>query len=126
MGRGYLDLLILWLLLSHGVFSIELLANYKYWKSVSDQLTYDYSGNSRHGILNNDYIVTDRGLTPNIEYYFPSLMNYHNPELAKYLKLLGFKYLLWKFWLILWAYSGEVFAKESFDKVSRSYNRINL
>jgi hypothetical protein len=55
--------------------SLELLANYKYWKSASTQLSYDYSGNSRHGSLLSNYILTDRGLVPNM-FYYPSLMSY--------------------------------------------------
>ena len=43
--------------------SIELLANYKLWSSASDQLAYDFSGNSRHARLFNNFIVTDRGIT---------------------------------------------------------------
>ncbi len=43
--------------------SIELLANYKLWSSVSDQLAYDFSGNSRHGRLYGNFVFTDREVT---------------------------------------------------------------
>jgi hypothetical protein len=46
----------------HEVSSIEFLANYKCWKSASDQMTYDYSGSSGDVSLHFDYIVTDRGV----------------------------------------------------------------
>ncbi len=59
----------------HEVNSLELVANYKYSKSVSGELTYDYSGNLRHGKLNDNYIITDRGLYP-FNYYFPDLMHH--------------------------------------------------
>jgi hypothetical protein len=56
------------------VTSIELLANYKFWDSVSNQIIYDYSGNSRHGeMLDFENIIsTDRGVT-NVDGFTPAL-----------------------------------------------------
>jgi hypothetical protein len=81
------------------VSSLELLANYKYWKSVSDQLTYDYSGKSRHGSLFLDYTVTDRGLSPNA-FSFASLMSYRYPTLNDY---------TFSFWMFNNASSGQFY-----------------
>ena len=48
------------------VWSMELVANYKLWDSISDALIYDYSGNSRHAFIENlnpdATFFTDRGL----------------------------------------------------------------
>lgn len=83
MVRVGLQTSLVFCLLVYRVASIELLANYKYWKSISNTLTYDYSGNSRHGGLFDSYIFTDRGISPNT-FYFPSIMSYNNPRLADY------------------------------------------
>ncbi len=48
--------------------SVELLDSYKLWRSVSDQLAYDFSGNSRHTRLFSNFVFTDRGITP----FYPS------------------------------------------------------
>ncbi len=48
------------------VAAIELVANYRLWDSVSSQIIYDYSGNSRHGKYsqtNFNPVYTDRGMT---------------------------------------------------------------
>lgn len=67
--------LIASILILHVVTSLEVLANYKYWKSAGYQMIYDYSGNSRHGRLYGNYIVTDRGLVP-YEFFFTDLLAY--------------------------------------------------
>jgi hypothetical protein len=46
--------------------SIELVANYKLWKSVSTQFAYDFSGNSRHGRFLSSFIATDRGIATSL------------------------------------------------------------
>ncbi len=83
MVRGVLTLFVFSLFLAHEAASLELLANYKYWKSVSDQLSYDYSGNLRHAGLFWRYIVTDRGVLAN-EHFYPSFMAYRYPYLSEY------------------------------------------
>jgi hypothetical protein len=59
------------------VTSLELVANYKFWDSVSSRIIYDYSGNSRHGeIVNPDkLIITDRGVTNDGDYLRPRCMS---------------------------------------------------
>jgi hypothetical protein len=87
MVRGNIALLAISLILFQEIASIELLANYKYWNSASNQLTYDYSGNSRHGNLSVNCIVTDRGLSiyPAANtFYFLTLMHYKYPILNEY------------------------------------------
>ena len=64
MGRVYFTTFTL-MTLSHllCVSSIELVANYKFWDSVSDQIVFDASGNSRHGEwLDPNFHITDRGV----------------------------------------------------------------
>jgi hypothetical protein len=60
MARKLFALMILGMLLVENVISLTLVANYKYWKSVSRDLTYDYSGNRRHGSHFEKCVVTDR------------------------------------------------------------------
>lgn len=66
--------------------SIELLANRKLWKSVSDQLAYYFSGNQRHGRLFNNFVFTDRGISPLYpsDKYAMNLMNYGFLSLDEY------------------------------------------
>ena len=54
--------------LVYQVKSIELLANYKIWRSASDKLVYDFSGNSRHAKLDHDFVFTDRGVATKAGY----------------------------------------------------------
>ncbi len=84
--------------LIYSVASIELVANYKYFKSAGDRFSYDYSGNARHASLFPNYIVTDSGLVPN-SFYFPSLMSY---------ALLPFDEYVFTFWMFNQAQASSV------------------
>jgi hypothetical protein len=57
-------------LLPTGILSLELLGNYRFWDSVSDQIVYDYSGLNHHGVFTGSYFFTDRGFTTNTVAYF--------------------------------------------------------
>jgi hypothetical protein len=90
------------LLLSTSALTIELLANYKYWRSAGEDLCYDYSGNSRHGRVNsgNGYNATERGLMP-YNYYENNLMTYAFPSRSEYIT---------SFWLLSHALAESRFS----------------
>lgn len=110
MGESKLVKFTVILLHFYTVATIELLANYKYSRSASDQFIYDYSGNSRHGTISASYMLTDRGLSPHTS-YGQTFMSYKNPTLSDY------TFSLWiynnigqgRFWFILYPDSGRRF-----------------
>jgi hypothetical protein len=83
MGRSNISLLVFSLFLAFEASSLDMLANYKFWKSASGKLIYDYSGNSRHTSLFYDYVLTDRGLCTNTRFSL-SMMSYSYPVLNEY------------------------------------------
>lgn len=94
-------------LLSFGVFlycqafSSELLANYKLWDVVNNQILYDHSGNSRHGAPGWRYIYTDRGLSSYWEALVVALSNLPDPTER-------FSDLAISFWLFSKAQSSDL------------------
>ena len=75
--------------------SMELVANYKLWDSISDALIYDYSGNSRHAFIENlkpdATFFTDRGL------YFRGQSLFNLPS-NKYCSNPGYSDMALSFW----------------------------
>jgi hypothetical protein len=69
MGCNIIAFQLVLVFVSFGVYSLELVANYKFWDSASDQIIYDYSGKGRHGQMYYNFMFTDRGITPRFGYY---------------------------------------------------------
>ncbi len=92
-------------------YSIELLANYKLWQSVSPELAYDFSGNSRHASLRDAFIVTDRGLRPSDAYKI-RLMKYGFLSLEDYVISV---------WMLNYAGSGQYSYLDLYVRTDSSY-----
>jgi hypothetical protein len=97
MGLVKLPLFLLSLTLYYQVSSLEQLAYYKFWESVSDQLIYDYSRKLRHAGLFGNYVYTDRGLSMKHHSYL-NLMSYGFIDIREY---------VFSFWMLNNDYEGQ-------------------